>query len=163
MKQLLALIMILSAFSVSADVAGQVMIDQPYVRAAIKQQRNSAAYMHITNQGDNAYLLYAKSPVADSVELHTHIDDNGVMRMRKIEKIDLPTQQAVTMEPGGLHVMLLGLNRDLKTGDEISLTLGFSDGSEKNLKVPVQMRYRAKKKAKQESKTLQDKPKMITH
>ena len=121
-----------------ADVATDVVIEQPFARAAIQQQRNSAAFMTITNPGADAQIVAASSPVAEVVELHTHINDNGVMRMRKIEKIDLPSAQAVMLKPGGLHVMLLGLNRDLNIGEQIDVTLEFSDGSQKQLQVPVQ-------------------------
>jgi copper(I)-binding protein len=139
MKYLVSVLFLLFSFNAMADLSQVVSVDQAVARAAIKQQRNSAVFMKLLNQGDDAQLVYAKSPVAGIVELHTHINDKGVMRMRKINQIDLPNQQLVSLQPGGLHVMLLGLNRDLKPGEEIEVTLGFSDGSEKNLRVPVQI------------------------
>ncbi|MCP4076229.1 MAG: copper chaperone PCu(A)C [Gammaproteobacteria bacterium] len=137
MKLLFTLTLVLLSFSAIADVAKNVNVEQSYVRSAIKQQRNSAAFMNITNQGSQAAIVYAKSPVAKIVELHTHIHDNGVMRMRKVEQIDLPTDKVIQLQPGGLHIMFLGLNQDLKPGDQIDVTLGFKDGSEKVLLVPV--------------------------
>jgi hypothetical protein len=132
-------LLFLSSSNVFADVAQNIEVDRPFARAAIIQQRNSAAFMQITNRGEDSQIVFAKSPVADVVELHTHINDNGVMRMRKIDRINLPSKKPVSLKPGGLHVMLLGLNRDLKPGDEIEVTLGFADGSVKALKVPVQV------------------------
>lgn len=155
-------IMFLSTLSY-ADVAGNVQVEQAFARAAIQQQRNSAAFMKITNSADTAAITYAKSPVADIVELHTHINDNGVMRMRKIKQIDLPASQMVELKSGGLHVMLLGLNRDLKEGEQIEVTLGFNDKSEKVLSVPVRMMKMRMKKDMHGHGMKSDKPKLMTH
>ncbi len=163
MKSLLVLSLAFFASSVLADVAQSVDIDKSFARAAIKQQRNSAAFMDITNKGSQSAVVYAKSPVANIVELHTHINDNGVMRMRKIKQIDLPAKKMVQLKPGGLHVMLLGLNRDLKPGDEIDVTLGFADGSEKSLKVPVQNMMMKMKKNMDGHKVDGSLPKLMNH
>lgn len=163
MKSLSFLALTLLAFSALADVAGSIVVDKPFVRAAIQQQRNSAVYMNITNHGDNAAITYVKSPVAKIVELHTHINDNGVMRMRKIKQIDLPSHKMVHLKPGGLHVMLLGLNRDLNLGDMIDVTLAFDDGSEKTLQVPVQKMKMKKMKGMKEHKMDGSMPKMMNH
>lgn len=138
MKLRMLLPLLLVSAAAQADVATDVVIEQPFARAAIQQQRNSAAFMTISNPGADTQIVSASSPVADIVELHTHINDNGVMRMRKIERIDLPSKQTVMLKPGGLHVMLLGLKRDLSIGEQIDVTLTFSDGSQKALQVPVQ-------------------------
>ena len=159
---LIASLMLFSAVA-SADMAQQVDINKPYARAAIMQQRNSAAFMSIQNKGADASLVSAQSPVAKIVELHTHINDKGVMRMRKIPQIELPKNQTVTLQPGGLHIMLLGLNRDLKPGEEIDVTLGFSDGSEKQLKVPVQKMMMQRMKNMQKHKMDGSMPSMMTH
>ncbi len=145
MKYLLVISLLIFSNIALSDVSQDVVIEKPYVRAAIIQQRNSAIYMRITNQGDPSAIVSAKSSVAVIVELHTHINDNGVMRMRKIEQIDLPTNERVYFQPGGLHIMLLGLKRDLKPGESIDVTLGFADGSEKAIMVPVQTRSMKKK------------------
>ena len=137
MKFLSILSLALLASSVWADVAQNVTIEKPFARAAMQQQTNSAAFMQITNQGENAAIVNATSPVSEVVELHTHVDDNGVMRMRKIEKIDLPSKQKVVLKPGGLHVMFIKLKQDLTVGEEVDVTLEFNDGSTKSLKVPV--------------------------
>jgi periplasmic copper chaperone A len=132
---LLALLIVIS--SVTADMSNDLMIDGAFVRPALKNQRNTALFMQISNHGRDAELVAASSEAAKIIELHTHINDNGVMRMRKIEKIDLPEGQDVLLKPGGLHVMFIGLNRDLKIGGSVDVTLEFSDGSKKFLSVPV--------------------------
>jgi copper(I)-binding protein len=77
--------------------------------------------------------------VANVVELHTHIHDEGVMRMRKIEQIELPAGATTLLEPGGLHVMLIDLKQPLQDGSRIDLTLEYADGSMQQIEVPVQM------------------------
>jgi hypothetical protein len=122
----------------AAETASDISIQNAYARAVPPGQPNSAAFMTITNDGEQERdLVAAASDVAEVVELHTHTMDDGVMRMRQIERIALPAGETVTLEPGGLHVMLIGLTRDLKAGDSLTLTLGFDDGSEQSLTLPV--------------------------
>lgn len=164
MKSLIIIATVLLTTSVFADVAQDVVIDKSFARAAIQQQRNSAAFMGITNQGGrHAAIVSAKSPVAEIVELHTHINDNGVMRMRKIKQIELTPQKMVLLKPGGLHIMLLGLNQDLKPDDKIDVTLVFDDGSEKLLRVPVQNMMKRMRKNMKQHKMDGSMPKMMTH
>lgn len=137
MRFLLALFLFQLTLPVLADMVLTVEIDRAFARAAIQQQRNSAIFMHVLNKGDSTRIVAARSPVADIVELHTHINDSGVMRMRKINQIELPAGEIVKLEPGGLHIMLLGLNRDLVSGEQIEATLVFADGNEQLLRVPV--------------------------
>ncbi len=142
LRLFIAALFVFLVMPVSADI----VIEDSFVRAAIKQQRNSAAFMSITNQSaSDLAVVKAQSPVADIVELHTHTNDNGVMRMRQISQIDLPAGQQVVLQPGGLHVMLLGLTQDLKVGDQIDITLILSDMSEKKIVVPVKQMMMRKK------------------
>ena len=137
--RLLGIVMLL-AFSASsaADVAGKVQIEEPFARSALQQQANSAIFMRINNQGNAAALVSAESSAARVVELHTHQkDQNGMMRMRKIKQIELPSGERTSLQPGGLHIMLIGLQRDLNIGDDVDVTLVFSDGSENTLQVPI--------------------------
>jgi len=137
MKKIIALSLLLIASPLMADVASSLQIEEQFARSAQQQQRNSAVFMQITNQGDDAAMVNARSDAADIVELHTHINDNGVMRMRKTDKIDLPSGKKVMLKPGGLHVMFIGLKRDLNVGDKVDVTLEFSDGSSKSITAPI--------------------------
>lgn len=139
MMSVFAVLAIIS-FGVSADMAHQVNADKPYARAALKVQGNSICFMDLNNLGEDAAVVNATSSVANIVELHTHVNDNGVLRMRKIDSIDLPANQTVELKPGGLHVMLIGLRRDLKVDDYIDLGLEFEDGSVKSMQIPVRRR-----------------------
>ncbi len=137
MKRLWFLLPVFWVSLSSADVANQVEIDKPFARSAMQHQRNSAVFMQIRNSGPDAAIINATSPASDVVELHTHVNDQGVMRMRRIPEIKLPAGASVDLKPGGLHVMLIGLRRDLKIGEQVDVTLEFNDGSRTSLTAPV--------------------------
>ena len=94
--------------------------------------------MQITNsdKADHS-LVVAESGAASNVELHTHIQKDGMMMMRQIKKIDLPAGKTVELKPGGLHVMLIGLTQQLKPGDQVDLTLIYENGKKTRLTAPV--------------------------
>lgn len=122
----------------SSTWAADIKISDPYARAVPPGQSTSAIYMQMENTGSQSVdLTSAESSAAGAVELHTHINDSGVMKMRQIDKIKLPTGKAVALQPGGLHLMLFDLTRSLNAGDAIDLTLYYSDGSEQQISVPV--------------------------
>ncbi len=133
--------MFLTAFcqmATAGSLADGIMVDDPYVRAVPPGQPNSASFMVLHNMGEKAGALTgASSPAAEVVELHTHTMEDGMMRMRKVEKIDLPAGEVVKLQPGGLHVMLIGLTQKLIPDEKISLTLVFEDGSSKQVEAPV--------------------------
>ena len=74
---------------------------------------------------------------ARKAELHTHIHDQGIMRMRLVARITVPAGAAATLKPGGDHVMLMGLTAPLKKGDTLSLTLVFEHAGEIAVAVPI--------------------------
>lgn len=122
----------------AAGAADSVSVSEPYIRAVPPGLPNSASYMVLTNNGDRDLVLKgASSPAAKVVELHTHLMENGMMKMRQVEKIDLPAGQTVALQPGGYHVMMIGLQQQLVPGEQIDLTLQFEDGSELAVKAPV--------------------------
>lgn len=115
-----------------------IMAHDPYVRAMPPGQPNSGAFMTFKNSDGSAHaVVEASSPVAHAVELHTHLHENGMMMMRRIDKIDIPANGETVLKPGGQHIMFIGLRRDLKVGQNVPLTLTFEDGSEKSFEAPV--------------------------
>jgi copper(I)-binding protein len=132
----LATCLVMPAFA--GDLARQIEINAPYVRAVPPGQPNSAAFMTLTNSGDvDGALVAAASPAAEVVELHTHAMVDGMMRMRRIERIDLPAGETVKLAPGGLHVMLIGLVAPLVIDETVEIRLNFDDGSERLVSAPV--------------------------
>lgn len=97
----------------------------------------SAAYMVIVNNGTADAIVKAESDVAQTVELHNVVMENNVMQMRPVEAIEVPANGQVELKPGGLHVMLIGLNRDLKEGDEVTIKLTTRSGQTIEIKAPV--------------------------
>jgi copper(I)-binding protein len=81
---------------------------------------------------ENAALLEASSPVAGVVEVHEMSLDNGVMKMRAVPRLDLPAGKPVTLRPGGYHIMLMDLKKQLKKGESVPLTLRI-EGKDKKL------------------------------
>lgn len=128
---------LLTAVSVTA-LGADVSISDLYARAVPLGQPNSVVFMSIGNQSDEQQALVgAESTTSQIVELHTHLEEDGMMRMRRIEKLEVPAGEMVTLKPGGLHVMLIGLKRPLEPGDTVDLTLIFEDGSRIPVHAPV--------------------------
>ena len=102
---------------------------------------NSAAYMTIRNPGNQPdRLVKATSDVAKVVELHTVEEQNGVMSMHPVEGIDVPANGEATLKPGGFHVMLIALTRDLKVGDTVTVTLTFANAGDMTVQAKVRER-----------------------
>jgi copper(I)-binding protein len=116
---------------------GDLTIDHPWARASVAA--NGAAYMTISTSGSAPdQLVAAASPVAGKVELHTHIVEGDVMRMRPVKAIEINVGEPAVLKPGGLHVMLIGLKAPLKEGDKFSLTLTFEKAGTVTVDVSVQ-------------------------
>ena len=129
---------VLSIASIAAVFGADVEIDGAYARASIPNVPNSAAFFVIKNNSDKDIAITgANSDIAEKNELHTHIKENKMMKMMKIEKLVVPAKSSLELKSGGDHVMLMGLKKELKVGDEINLELSFSDGDKKSIKVPV--------------------------
>jgi copper(I)-binding protein len=128
----------LSANLYAGSAAEAVQAQGAFARAVPPGQSNSAAFMTLTNASDaNHALVSAESSAAKAAELHSHTMDEGMMKMRRVEKIDLPAGGTVELEPGGFHLMLIGLERQLSPGEQIDVTLVFEDGSRETLTAPV--------------------------
>ncbi|MDP1717053.1 MAG: copper chaperone PCu(A)C [Burkholderiales bacterium] len=102
--------------------ADTVTVGNAWARATAPGQNAAGAYMELVSPADAA-LIGVETPVAARAELHVMSMDGGVMRMRAVEKIDLPARKAVKLAPGGFHVMLIDIKQPLKAGDKVPLTL----------------------------------------
>jgi len=99
---------------------------------------NGAAYVQISNPGSQPdALVAASSDAAGRVELHETTSEGGVMKMTPREKFAIPAGGRLDMKPGGHHIMLMGLTRDLKAGDTIKLRLTFERAGEKDVNAQV--------------------------
>lgn len=131
-----------AAMSLSAGVfaaaADQVMVHQPYVRLAPPNAMATGAYMVLKNGGEREVkLVKADNPTSQTTELHTHVNDNGVMRMRQVPDIAIPAKGETALKPGGLHVMMINMKTTLSEGQVVPITLTFDDGSSKQVEAKV--------------------------
>ncbi len=110
----------------------------PLIRDSGNTPSNSAVYLTLLNQGSlGDRLLGGRTPAADRVEVHRSVLAGDVMRMEKLESLDLPPGSEVRLQPGGLHLMLLRLSRPLAEGDDLELTLSFERSGDLVFRVPV--------------------------
>jgi copper(I)-binding protein len=136
-KTLALLLGIFFSFTAFASDS-ELKIDDPYVRLVPTGIKTTGAFMVIRNAGsEDISLVEAGSPVAQTVQLHTHINEDGVMKMRQVPSIDVKAKALVELKPGSYHIMLIDLNKELKEGDLIPITLKFSDGQKKVLEAQV--------------------------
>lgn len=123
-----------------AAVTG-VLVEDAWVRATTgaKDTTMTAAFLSLTNPGDtDVKLTSATSPIAGVVQLHEMAMQDGKMVMReKPGGVTAPAGSHAHLSPGGDHIMLMSLKRPLNPGDEVPLTLKFSDNTTHDLKVPV--------------------------
>lgn len=129
----------LAASATVGVIVGPFAVSAAYARAVAPGQTNSAVFLQLQNKDTQAHaLVSASSAVAAAVELHNHVNEGGVMKMRKVEKIDLPASETVALKPGSFHIMLIGLKQPLKVGETVDLSLSFEDGTSLKLSAPVQ-------------------------
>lgn len=118
--------------------ADEISIEQPWSRATAPSAQNGAAFMTIRNTGSEAETLYAAATErADRVELHTHLMEDGVMKMRKVETIEIPADGEALLKPGGLHVMFFGLKSPLREGETFPVELRFEKAGNRTVEVTV--------------------------
>lgn len=126
------------SFNAFANDASAIDVDNAYIREVPPGAMATGSFLTLkNNSGQEVRLIGAASNAAKKVELHTHINDKGVMKMRQISHISIGAHQETKLQPGGLHIMFIGLQKELKAGQTIPMTLEFEDGSQKELTVPV--------------------------
>jgi periplasmic copper chaperone A len=119
--------------------ADGISVSDAYIRGLPPGQTVTAAFMTMNNPTDQAcQLVGASSPIASSAEIHVHLHQNGTMSMRPVNAVELPAGEALSFKPGGYHLMLFGLQENLREGDEHSITLFFKGCPELTIVAPVQ-------------------------
>jgi copper(I)-binding protein len=115
-----------------------ITVLDPYVTLMPPGVRTTAAYMVLKNAGEqDGHLVSAACTATGAAELHTHIDDQGVMRMRQVKEIVIPARGETALRPGGYHVMLIDLKQPLSSGDRLAITLHFADGNQMTVEATV--------------------------
>lgn len=144
MRQILFACTALLALSATAQAheyqVGSLHIDHPWTRAMPPGAPNGAAYLVVHNRGETAdRLLGADTPAAAKAEVHEHVHQDGLMKMRQVEGgLAIPAGAEAVLEPGGTHLMLFGLKQPLEDGQRFPLTLHFEKAGDLQVDVVVQ-------------------------
>lgn len=126
----------------STDTSSMVIHDHLtlshfWARASIGMAPNSGAYGQIASTLDDR-LIGGSSSAAAVVEIHEHLHDQGVMRMREVAGgLSIPAKTTVVLAPAGYHVMLIDLATPLQAGGSIPLTLQFEKAGKVELNIPI--------------------------
>jgi periplasmic copper chaperone A len=127
-------------FSVVASAA-DIEVKSAWVRGTVPAQMMSGAFMEITSKS-GATLVGVSTPAAEDAEVHEMRLEGGVMKMRAAPRLALPAGKAVTLKPGGYHIMLMGLKQQLKPGDIVPITLKVESANKKVDAVTVNAKVR---------------------
>jgi copper(I)-binding protein len=126
----------------TAAWADSVKVENAWVRATAPGQKVAAGFLELTADADMK-LVGGRSPVSNTLELHTMKMEGGVMQMRQIPEIALPKGKTVRLQPGGLHVMFIGLKQPIKEGDEVPVTLSVKNATGQEQQIQVQAKARS--------------------
>jgi periplasmic copper chaperone A len=141
-KLSLMAVLLVAAPAAFAQTSGtsRITVEQPWARATPAGAMTGAVYMTLANKADTAdRLTAASSDVASKVQIHEMTMVNGVMQMRQlVNGLAIPADGSVTLKPGGYHVMLIGLKKQLIAGQTLPLTLTFAKAGNISITVPIQ-------------------------
>lgn len=117
---------------------GGIEVEDPWGRTSPRAAGNGAFYMTLDNGGEADTLVAATTDACGVVELHTTVMSDGVMKMQMVEGgIELPADDVVSLEPGGLHVMCIDKQVDFVAGEQISLTLQFESADAQTIDIEI--------------------------
>ncbi len=133
-----ALALLIAAPPVLAG-GGDVVIEDAWSRASIGTSRPGVAYMTLRNTGAEPVVVTGlRTDLAMMPMIHaTTTDAQGVTRMSHMEAVEIAAGEAVALEPGGLHVMLMDLQRPMVEGESYTLSVIFADWTEASVEVPI--------------------------
>jgi periplasmic copper chaperone A len=131
-------ILLLAVLMIAVPSSAAVSIGSAWVREPNPARDLTAAFMTLKNHGTSVVsLVRVSSPFAEVVEMHETRTAEGMTSMRKVDGIAVPAASAVKLEPGGLHLMLIGLKQKLGAGSRIVLHLEFDDGTAAKIEAEV--------------------------
>lgn len=140
LRTFVASVLLLGSMAVFAHDyhGGDLDIAHPWSRPLPPVATTGVAYLQVTNNGaGDDVLLGASTPVADKVEIHTHIKEGELMKMRQLNELVIPAGGEQTLAPGGHHLMLMGLKQVPAVGERFPLTLHFKQAGDVEVEVAV--------------------------
>ena len=137
-RRLLLAALLTLAPAVRAGTTSPIVVHDPNARPTLAGAPNGIVFMVIENLGPVPdALVGASTPVARKAQVHEMTMTGNVMRMRPAGRVVIPAGGKVTLDPDGLHLMLMGMKRPLKPGDRFPLTLTFEKAGAIDLDVEV--------------------------
>ncbi|MBV2130719.1 copper chaperone PCu(A)C [Arsukibacterium indicum] len=130
----------IAAFALSGTPvnASEITVTEGQVRVPMPGRTVTAGYFTINNNTSEAIkLLSADSAAFERAELHQHTHQDGVMRMEHVSHIDIAANGSVSLQPGGLHLMLFNPVQPLLAGESVMVVLRFSNGQQLELSMPL--------------------------
>ena len=118
----------------ASPALAQIEIENAWTRATPPAAKTAAGYLTIRNKSSSPdHLIRAASPLAARVEMHVHLHDGAVVRMRQVKGYDIPATGSLELKPGVAHLMFVDIKRPFKEGEKIPVTLRFEHAGEKNV------------------------------
>ncbi|MES0880030.1 copper chaperone PCu(A)C [Roseibium sp. SCP14] len=119
--------------------AGDLTLTHPWTRATPPKAKAGGGFVEIVNTGSEGdRLINVSSDVAGKTEIHEMAVTDGVMKMRKLEDgIEIPAGETVTLKPGGLHIMFMGLNQSFEEGATVPVVLTFEKAGDVTIELSV--------------------------
>lgn len=109
-----------------------------WVREAPAGRKVTGMFLTLENAGAaSRSVVSGKASVGDTLELHEMKREGGMMQMSPVRAIAVPAGGKVELRPGGLHLMLFGLQKPLVPGDTVRVELTLDDGSKVSVSAPV--------------------------
>ena len=131
-------LLLLALFAIEAGATSKASISEAFVKAMAPGQTSAAVYFLINNPTEHDLVVnHVTTPVAAAVEVHRVIYDNGMMKMRAINHLKIPRKSKLVFEPGGYHLMLIGVDERLKKGRDFDITIEFEGGVKLSATVKV--------------------------
>jgi copper(I)-binding protein len=129
------------AVAVPAASFADVTIEAPWIRGVVAGQSATGAFMRISST-DATELVGVSTPAAQTASVHRMTMIDGMMSMAQVDALAVPAHGGVALEPGGLHLMLVGLRMPLQPGDQVPLTLTFRAADHRETSITVQAEVR---------------------
>ena len=136
-------VVLLTGLALASSVAAAqtpspaITVEEPWMRAAL-QGGTGGAFLTLRNAGAQPdRLVGASSPAARAVEIHATTRQGDIMRMQPVQAVEIPAGGSVALQPGGLHIMLVGLGKAAQPGTSLPLTLVFEQAGPVAVQVPV--------------------------
>ena len=129
---------LLFLFFSNLAIAEGLEFNQGWSREMVPGAKSAAIYGQFVNTGDKDLMVqHITSDVAGMLMIHRSILENGMMKMRHIEQLLIRSGETIVLEPGGRHIMLSRMNKDLSEGDSFDINISSSDGGQKTASIIV--------------------------